>query len=874
MLKKILATALAAAMIFAMAGTVFAASPFPDTAGVSNEAVIARLKALGIVKGDDLGNFNPNNPITRAEFTTMVVRMLGLEAAASYVASPTAFPDVTAASAWAYGYINIAINRGLIKGYEDGTFRPSNNVTQAEALTILLRALGYTDNLPGTWPIDYIMKGAELGVISTGFAADTAATRMLIATLVNNTLDEDLVKEDTTASGAFVGFVDKYVAPTSLYEDAFDVTGATYLTGVVSNVDTTNGKITIGTNPATDYVSGVVIYGKDTLAELNGQTVKATLNDDGDIIFITVTTKQEVVGDITAVDTANLKATVGGTAYTVLATATVVKNGSTLTDSTTVAGALAAVKDASATLLLDSNGKVYRIVASILNKDAYIASKSTEVTASGTTTNKMTMKTGDTGTYSFTANTVIVRNGGSATFADLKVDDSVKFSANASNELIYVDAFANVVEGYKVTSYVATTDGANLVTTKDGVETTFAVAKDSNGALMVASTAVTLGNTYKLTLGRDGKVTAVTAQTTAAPTTAKVKTLASKDQYLVESVLKSRFNFSDGTSLVVDSLTRDADVLPTRNGIALADNAVATIWAAAQPGDLYLLTDADTDTQYEVNLWAPSVSGWMFHDNAAGVEWDFRVVTADYTAPYASATHDKARFTTDWNIPLTVNGTAVLPSAVEDFETPDGTRLITVTFGGTTAVKPTSVKIEKFVDATAYPVKAITSTDDGYAFELDLNLGSDATKFVITDEDTKFVKAGAAVAPADIKIGDKLQVDVWNNAGGTTVAAYVKVTADTKAPAVVTAAPDAPVADFTEVGAGTVDTLVVTFVTNEACSKAYIWVGSVQYAATYDNATDKWTSPTILVDGDPGKVSISVTDYAGNVSTSVDVTTT
>jgi hypothetical protein len=96
MLKKILATALAAAMIFGLASTAFAAAAFPDLAGVTNGSAITRLKALGIVKGDELGNFNPNNPINRAEFTAMVVRMLGLEAAAAFLNTPTLFADVKA----------------------------------------------------------------------------------------------------------------------------------------------------------------------------------------------------------------------------------------------------------------------------------------------------------------------------------------------------------------------------------------------------------------------------------------------------------------------------------------------------------------------------------------------------------------------------------------------------------------------------------------------------------------------------------------------------------------------------------------------------------------------------------------------------------
>ncbi len=124
MLKKILATALAAAMIFGLASTAFAAA-FPDIAGNEFEADIAKLKALGLVEGDENGKYNPTNTINRAEFAKMVVNMLGLKSAASYLNTPTVFPDVKADFAWAYGYINIAVGRGLVKGYEDGTFRPS-----------------------------------------------------------------------------------------------------------------------------------------------------------------------------------------------------------------------------------------------------------------------------------------------------------------------------------------------------------------------------------------------------------------------------------------------------------------------------------------------------------------------------------------------------------------------------------------------------------------------------------------------------------------------------------------------------------------------------------------------------------------------------
>jgi len=853
MLKKILATALAAAMIFGLASMAFAAPVFPDTAGVANEAVIARLKTLGIVKGDDLGNFNPNNPITRAEFTTMVVRMLGLETAASYVATPTAFPDVTAASAWAYGYINIAVGRGLIKGYEDGTFRPGNNVTQAEALTILLRALGYTDNLPGSWPIDYIMKGAELGVISTGFAADTAATRMLIATLVNNTLDENLVKEDVTAAGTFVGFVDKFVAPTTLYQDAFDVAATVYLTGIVSNVDTKNGTITIGSNPATDYVSSVAIYGKDTLAELKGQTVKATLNDDGDIIFIAVTTKQEVVGDITAVDTVNLKVTVGGTQYTVLSTAEVVKNGAALT--TTIAGALVAVKDSSATLLLNSDGKVYRIVASLLDQEGTITGKSTMTAADGTVTNKVTI---GAATYNVKSTTTIVRNGASATYADLAVDDEVEFSYNGS-DLVYVDAFINVLEDYKVTNYVADASGATVTATKDGVETSFSVAKNSSGTLLVTLASFTngLGKEYDLALNRDGKLKKVTAVTITGPTTAKVKTIASKDQVYdsVAQVYDYRVNFTDGTALNVSDLVFAA---ASRNGVALGGVSAADVWNAATANDMWYMTGAGP---YTVKMYAPSVSGRLVH--AAG--------NSTFVIQNSSGT-PIASFNTLFSTAITENGVAKDAASVTVDGSAGADFLGTVTFA-TTSVNlepvPTTLAVERFNSTTAYPVKAIASNATAYTFTLDLGNGSTVdvvANVSATDavEDAIIMKGGVKIAAADVAIGNKLMVAA--PVSGNTP--YIKAASDTTAPkAVVTqtswtaeqAGPPVVPSSFT-----------VRFTSDEPASKGYVWVGGVQYEATF--AAGVWSKTITGLSAIPSVITVAVTDYAGNVSSAVDRT--
>lgn len=99
---------------------------------------IGFLESKGIVKGDENGEFRPDDPITRAEFATMTVRLQNLTEDRS-----DSFPDVPA-SHWAYGYIGQAAANGWINGYGDGTFRPENDITRAEAVSLLHRMLGRT----------------------------------------------------------------------------------------------------------------------------------------------------------------------------------------------------------------------------------------------------------------------------------------------------------------------------------------------------------------------------------------------------------------------------------------------------------------------------------------------------------------------------------------------------------------------------------------------------------------------------------------------------------------------------------------------------------------------------------------------------------
>ncbi len=101
----------------------------------------------------------PNAPITRAEFAAICARF-----DTSKHDGDSNFTDIS--GHWAEAEIERAASLGWIKGYKDGTFRPENNITRAEAMTMINRVLcrlpeneddllnGMTvwpDNQPGTW---------------------------------------------------------------------------------------------------------------------------------------------------------------------------------------------------------------------------------------------------------------------------------------------------------------------------------------------------------------------------------------------------------------------------------------------------------------------------------------------------------------------------------------------------------------------------------------------------------------------------------------------------------------------------------------------------------------------------------------------------
>lgn len=192
-LKKVI-SAVAALAVSASSIVAFAAK-YPDVPETATYAqAVTELSALGVIEGYEDGTFAPDKNVTRAEITKMIVTALGsssLSAANAATGKDTQFTDVPG-SHWASGFVTVGTTSGsqFINGYSDTEFGPEDNVTFAQAVKMLVAALGYTTYAEnnGGWPNGYLTYGYNLDIAKgvTGVSNDTQLTRSQVAQMIDN----------------------------------------------------------------------------------------------------------------------------------------------------------------------------------------------------------------------------------------------------------------------------------------------------------------------------------------------------------------------------------------------------------------------------------------------------------------------------------------------------------------------------------------------------------------------------------------------------------------------------------------------------------------------------------------------------------------
>ena len=165
---------------------VFAASTFPDVdAGAEYADAVEYVKNVGIMVGDENGNFNPNKSVTRAEIAAIMCNFLG---ETGNLTTSTQFTDVPV-NHWANKYISRVAELGVVSGYGNGQFGPSDNVTYEQAVTMLVHAAYGSEEseVAGGYPNGFLIMAKTYGLLD-GINAQvgTVFSRANVAKLLYN----------------------------------------------------------------------------------------------------------------------------------------------------------------------------------------------------------------------------------------------------------------------------------------------------------------------------------------------------------------------------------------------------------------------------------------------------------------------------------------------------------------------------------------------------------------------------------------------------------------------------------------------------------------------------------------------------------------
>lgn len=561
MSKKIAALAAAAAVVVAPSASVFAqTTSTSSTVGtsqaysilnysdVSNStpgyASIMELSAMGILNGMGQGTYQPSGTLTRAQFAKMIDLALGLGSSASLNSSASSqFSDVPAGQ-WYTGYVNVASAKGYINGFPDGTFQPNAPVTYAQAITIVVRALGYEPAVSGPWPEGYIAEAGQIlnthgdagllnGLSST--SPNQSMTRGDAATLIDNMLYSQLA-QPTYSQGATSttsvqitikqstilqqqGYQVHYPGSTQFGQPTSWATGVNPYNDTVLNDSITSQSLnsnqlsvgTLGSSPGSwTAAPTIALVNAPSLLSLLGEQVSYVVNPQGQLVFVdNVTPASDVLSNATL---GNQNLVPGQSASLEPSGSSTFGNYSTSTHASYFpSGSNSGTGNYgdTVTAVLNPNGKVMDVIdwsALYKYKDSILNSVSSSVIglyAGSTTTTSLNVA----------PNVTVLLNGQPSQMSALQSGDAVEVVTDASGNVTLINASNTPVSGTMSTTinevngkYEVSINGTAYQIGKRAV---YAAAGTVQGLLDRKNEGLIAGfggETVTATVGPDGKI--------------------------------------------------------------------------------------------------------------------------------------------------------------------------------------------------------------------------------------------------------------------------------------------------------------------------------------------------------------------------------
>lgn len=181
-MKKVLSFVLILALVLGSFSFAFGLSDIEDSA---KKDAINVCNDLGIITGYTDGSFKPEQAVNRAEFAAMITRAMAVPESALAAYSATSFKD-TSGYGWAIPYLAFCESKGIMIGDGQGNAMPGRTININEAITMVARTIGYTENssvLVGSWPANYVTLAQDLGLydsLSTATTIDRANAAQVI----------------------------------------------------------------------------------------------------------------------------------------------------------------------------------------------------------------------------------------------------------------------------------------------------------------------------------------------------------------------------------------------------------------------------------------------------------------------------------------------------------------------------------------------------------------------------------------------------------------------------------------------------------------------------------------------------------------------
>ena len=199
-LKRALSLALSSVMLLGMMVVGTSAASYPDVDSQDNLEAIEVLQMLGVMKGDEKGNFNPDNKVTRNEMAVIMTHLLNLN-----VGGTSPFTDVPT---WAQPYVAACYANGVTSGTSATTYSGSANVTATEAALMVMKALGYfgyQGEFGDNWSLAVVKQATKIGLFDGVSAAVTSQiTRSEAAQICLNALESTVTVVTQTGGGSVV----------------------------------------------------------------------------------------------------------------------------------------------------------------------------------------------------------------------------------------------------------------------------------------------------------------------------------------------------------------------------------------------------------------------------------------------------------------------------------------------------------------------------------------------------------------------------------------------------------------------------------------------------------------------------------------------